>query len=525
MTTRPPVPPAGGRGAPAGRTGPVTRPPARRTTTVTSRFGRLARTHASMAAGDAAMAVALADSVLFSLDADAARSRVLLFLGISFVPFLFVAPLIGPTIDRMAGGRRLVIQLITVVRVVLSIAMAFNADSLLLFPLAFVAMVAQKTYAISKSALVPTVVRSEEELVEANSKLGLISGLVGAVAIVPAGLLQKTLGPTATLLYAAIIFGVAFVMATRLPREVIAARGAGRDEQVELHSDQVVLAANTMMLLRAAAGFTFFHLFFWFRAQSAGLVWFGLSLGFASLLTMTGNAVAPLLRARLREETMLVGAVGLLAAAGVATTFVGGVVSGMLLAGSVNFAAATERLAFEAIVQRDAPDANRGRAFAQFETKFQLGWVGAGVVPVLLSMPGRLGFVIVGVAAGLATLYYLAGTKAVEAGRSIPRPLTALGISRAARLPRARPARPTRAARPVRPGGAPRASGGAGHPGVPPPPPPPPGRRGRPARRPAAGGPAVDRSPRGRTPGRSGSGRTPRPSGHPMPPPGERSGP
>ena len=66
------------------------------------------------------MAVALADSVLFSLDADAARGRVLLFLGISFVPFLFVAPLIGPVIDRTAGGRRFVIQVIAVVRVVLS---------------------------------------------------------------------------------------------------------------------------------------------------------------------------------------------------------------------------------------------------------------------------------------------------------------------------------------------------------------------------------------------------------------------
>ena len=166
-----------------------------------------------MAAGDAAMAVALADSVLFSLDAEAARSKVLMFLAISFVPFLFVAPLIGPAIDRMAGGRRLVIQIITVVRVTLSVLMAFNATSLLLFPLAFGAMVAQKTYAISKSALVPTVVRTEDELVEANSKLGLISGLVGAVAVIPAGILQKGIGPTATMLYSAAIFGFAFTAA------------------------------------------------------------------------------------------------------------------------------------------------------------------------------------------------------------------------------------------------------------------------------------------------------------------------
>ena len=49
------------------------------------------------------------------------------------------------------------------------------------------------------------------------------------------------------------------------------------------------------------------------------------------------------------------------------------------------------KLAFDSIVQRNAPDANQGRAFAQFETKFQLAWVMAGIVPVLLPIPGRPG--------------------------------------------------------------------------------------------------------------------------------------
>ncbi len=481
-----------------------------------------------MAAGDAAMAVALADSVLFSLDADAARSRVLMFLGISFVPFLFVAPLIGPAIDRMAGGRRLVIQGITVVRVVLSILMAFNAGSLLLFPLAFVAMIAQKTYAISKSALVPTVVRSEEELVEANSKLGLISGLVGAVAIVPAGILQKTIGAEATLLYAAAIFGFAFVAATRLPREVIAARSAGRDEEVELHSDRVVLASTAMLLLRSSAGFTFFHLFFWFRAQEAGLVWFGLSLGFASLLTMTGNAVAPLVRSKLREETMLVVALSVIALAGFGTSVLGGVIAGMLLAGSVNFAAAIGRLAFEAVVQRDAPDANRGRAFAQFETRFQLGWVGAGLVPVLVQMPGRLGFVLVGIAAVSVAAYYLIGTRAVDNGRVVPHPFARLSSGRRS-APRRPPPSRQRGARATtsRSGATGRAPAVAGRPGVPPPPPAPPRGRRSPSRprRPDPAGRGGDRSPRDRAPDRSGSDRPPPPPAPPRPQQGGRSAP
>src|SRR5829696_10516347 len=73
-----------------------------------SRFRRLTITHAAMIGGDAVMLVALADSLFLSIDPTAARSRVLLFLVVSFAPFLVIAPLIGPVIDRAAGGRRTV---------------------------------------------------------------------------------------------------------------------------------------------------------------------------------------------------------------------------------------------------------------------------------------------------------------------------------------------------------------------------------------------------------------------------------
>lgn len=386
----------------------VTAPPLR------SPFRRLARTHAAMTAGDAAMVVALADSVLFSLDPDAARTRVLLFLAISFVPFLVVAPLIGPAIDRMAGGRRLMIQLVAVGRVVLSVGIASQIDTLLLFPLAFGAMILQKTYVISKSALVPSVVRDDEALVEANSKLGLIAGLVGAVVVVPAALVQRLVGPTATLLVSGGMFVAAFVAASALPRVVVAAQAAGRREERELHADSVVLAAAAMMLLRASVGFTFFHLFFWYRGQDAGLAWFGLSVAAASISTMTGNALGPAIRRRSREETMLLGSLVLVAVVGVIAAVVGRIPTALLLAGAVNLSAAVGRLAFESIVQRDAPDANRGRAFAQFETRFQLAWVVAGTVPVLVEMPGKVGFGFVAITCAAAALLYGSGGRAPQ---------------------------------------------------------------------------------------------------------------
>ncbi|MSV93261.1 MAG: hypothetical protein F2860_02240, partial [Actinobacteria bacterium] len=79
-------------------------------------FTRLVRGHALMAAGEAAMAVALADSLFLSITPGEARSRVLLFLGVSFAPFLVLAKFIGPVIDRMPGGRRLLVVLIAILR-------------------------------------------------------------------------------------------------------------------------------------------------------------------------------------------------------------------------------------------------------------------------------------------------------------------------------------------------------------------------------------------------------------------------
>jgi len=171
-----------------------------------SKFRRLAITHALMMGGDAAMVVALADSLFFDIDLDAARSRVLLFLVIGFAPFLVVAPLIGPLIDRVAGGRKFVIEVVALSRVVLTLLMAQYLDALVLFPLVFASLVLQKTYAVSKSAIVPSTVRSDVELVEANSKLGLIAGITGAVAVVPAGILLKVIGAPATLVYGALLF-------------------------------------------------------------------------------------------------------------------------------------------------------------------------------------------------------------------------------------------------------------------------------------------------------------------------------
>lgn len=396
-----------------------------------SPFRRLARVHALMASGDAVMAVALADSLFLSISPDVARDKVLQFLAISFIPFAVVAPLIGPFIDTMRGGRRMVIGIAALLRVALAVAMIGRVDDLVLFPLAFAALVLQKTYAVSKSALVPTVVRNEEELVEANSKLGLLSGLMGAAVAVPAVVMQRWVGSDATLTLNAVVFGLALFAAARLPREAVALRPVAALERLELSSPSIVLGAAAMMALRAAVGFVFFHLAFWLRSQDSGTIWFGLALTVSVLATMGGNILAPLLRRHLPVELLLMGALGLVALGAFGVAFAGGVRAAVALAALTNLAAAVGRLAFEAVVQRDAPDANRGRAFATFEVRFQLAWVVAGLAPVLISFSDTLGPLVVALLAGLTLVHYLRGQRVVRRG-------LALGPSNLDRLKRLR---------------------------------------------------------------------------------------
>jgi hypothetical protein len=377
-----------------------------------SKFRRLSITHAAMTGGDAAMIIALADSLFFNIDPSAARSRVLLFLVVSFAPFLVIAPLIGPVIDRVAGGRRAVIQAVAAARVVISLMMAMAIDDLALFPLVFAALVLQKTYLVSKQALVPSVVRTERDLVEANSKLGLIAGLTGFVAVIPAAILQLISGAgVATLIYAAVLFGAAFASATRLPADVVAAEPAEPAERIQLHSLGLQLAEMAMLLLRASVGFLFFHLAFWLRTQTAGTAWFAVAVALSALGAMAGNAIGPRVRRVLREETMLLAALAVSSVAGFVAALLGGVPSGVMLACVLNLSAAVGRLAFESLVQRDAPEVNRGRAFARFETRFQLGWVVAGLIPVLITIPGAIGFLLVGVLCLAAFLNYASGTR------------------------------------------------------------------------------------------------------------------
>ena len=377
-----------------------------------SPFARLARTHVLVAAADALVAIALANSLFFDLDPNDARWKVFLYLALTMAPLAVAAPFIGPALDRSVGGRRWMLIGVTFGRAVVCFVMIDDLQSLLLFPEAFAVLAMGKAYAVSRSAIVPTVVQDDAELVEANSKLQLLSGLAVPLAAIPAGLAFAIAGSEGVLVVAVIVYLAAAIAGLRIPKTQIAATPATAKESAELHGAGIRLAASAMGLVRGIVGFLTFLVLFDLRDDPTWQIGAVLLLSGAGALV--ASAVAPSLRRGLPEERMLMLALSVAVAGGLTAAWVGDLPGCMLLAAIVAIVSTSGRLAFDSLVQRDAPDANRGRSFASFELRFQIVWVVGAVIPVLVRIPLTVGFLAIAGVAGFALFTYTAGQRATH---------------------------------------------------------------------------------------------------------------
>lgn len=443
---------------------------------VSTPFGRLALTHVAATSGDALVALVLAGSLFFSIDPSGARWRIALYLLFTMAPFALVGPLIGPAMDRAKGGRRWLLVGSTAGRALVALTMVASAgsDSLLLFPEAFLMLVFAKSYSVAKAAIVPTVVTSDDALVEANSKLQLLAGLAAFGAGAPGALVLWIGGPGAVAFVCAIVFVGATIASFRVPVTTVAPEPEGESERAELRSAGVLSAASAMGTLRWIVGFVTFLLAFALRgsdtepalgvtvghllhnsdgtldvsgvtAPGAPPIWhFGVVVALTGIGGLVGAAVAPTVRRHLREELLLLGALGVAVLSGAAGMFFAGLTGQALLAFGVAIAASSGKQAFDAVVQRDAPDANRGRSFARFESRFQVIWVIGAAIPVVINMPTRLGGAIVFALGAAAAGFFAIAMQAMSKGQAPPRLPDARTVSRGVRrgVRRVRPVHP-----------------------------------------------------------------------------------
>ena len=405
-----------------------------------SPFQRLARVHAAATATDAVIAVALAGSIFFSISPDAARDRLALYLALTMAPFAVVTPLIGPVIDRMPGGRRAMILVTNLGRLVVALLMIRHLDTLWLFPEAFSLLVLQKSYAVAKSAVVPRYVPSESNFMQANSRLALISAVMSLVGASVGAALAFLGSPAVAAGAATVGYLVASAITLQLPRIPVASTRTTSTERSALRASTILLSASAMAVMRGAAGFVTFMLAFELRGGEEGLdvsapgaamggsvasergidivgdpgapFWhYALVAAAAGLAAFVGVQIAPILRRRVVEELILLGALAVALSAAVLAAMTGGLMGMMLLSGGVAITAAVAKLAFDSLVQRDAPDANHGRSFARFEARFQIAWVAGAFIPVILPIPARLGSSFVALVAAFALVSFIVGRR------------------------------------------------------------------------------------------------------------------
>jgi hypothetical protein len=385
-------------------------------------FSRLATTHVLTVAGDTLVTMALAGSLFFSISPHAARNRVALYLFLTMAPFAVVAPWLGPVLDRRRSGRRTMVIVSNAGRAVICALMGRHINGLLLFPEAFAVLVLSKSYLVTKSALVPATVGGggEGELVEANSRLAVLAVVVGFVVALPGVAVLKLpfLGAAWVMRLAAVVFAAATVAAVRLvrPPEGDGPMVTVDEEKVELHAASIRLSATAMAVLRGTVGFLVFLTAFALRRSHAPTWWFGVVLGASMAGSFVGSAAAPWLRRALAEERILAGSLLAVAVVGAVAARIGGRPSVAALAAVLGVAAAAGKLAFDSIVQRDAPDAVRGRTFARFETRFQLVWVAGAAIPVIVPIASWVGMGIIAAAAAAAFVSYVLGMSAVRRG-------------------------------------------------------------------------------------------------------------
>lgn len=404
---------------------------------------------------DAAMMVALANTLFFAAAQAESKSKVALYLLVNIAPFAIIAPFMGPLLDRIQHGRRMALAASFVIRVVLAIllitncsydpvANTVNFDPWVLYPCALGMMVMSKSFSVLKSAVVPRVLPPSIDLARVNSRLtlfGLVvgSGVGGAIASGAEFGLSRMLHIPGGM-YALMVFAVAgAVLCMRIPKWVENTSGevpttlsytGAMAREAERQGDEsgrarlgaafknlraplgrsVVTGLWGNTTIRVLTGFLTLYIAFYGKAQQAAggsatesLMMIGAVGAAAGIGNFIGNGIGARLQlprpARIVVQATVAATVGAIVAA---------LFGNLIVVAAVTFVAsgvsALGKVSLDASIQDDLPDESRASAFGRSETALQLGWVGGAALGVLLPPTLWIGFAVVAAIMVLGTV-------------------------------------------------------------------------------------------------------------------------
>nr|WP_245984253.1 MFS transporter [Streptomyces tateyamensis] len=431
-----------------------------------SGLAKLIELHALNSFGDMLITIALASTIFFSVPTGEARGRVALYLLITMAPFALLAPVIGPLLDRLPHGRRAAMAMSMLVRAVLAWTMAgsIGGADLTLYPEALGCLVASKAYGVVRSVVVPRLKPARVTLVKANSRVTLAGLLAtGLAAAVGGGL--HLLGPSWPLRGAFLVFVIGTLMAFHLPHQVDSAKG---EQRAVLHArpdpaaaqpvrgaaepgraaaepvqaakparpkaslrtvgPAVVLGLRAVAALRGLSGFLTLFLAFLLRVDPVGGLAPTAALGLLAIAAGGGNALGSVLGSWLRtrgSEVTITAMLLLATAAAAAAALWYGLATVLVVAAVAGIAGSLAKLALDALIQRDVPEAVRTSTFARSETLMQLSWVAGGSLGILLPLDGALGLSIAAAVLGVALVWTLLALVRLGVRSGAPHPRVA----------------------------------------------------------------------------------------------------
>jgi Major Facilitator Superfamily len=399
---------------------------------------------------DAAMAVALANTLFFAAATGESKGRVALYLLITIAPFAVIAPLIGPALDRLQHGRRVALATSFALRTALALVLIMNYDgatgsypSMVLYPCALAMMVFSKSFSVLRSAVTPRVMPPTIDLVRVNSRLtvfGLLGGTIAGGAI--AGGVEFACTHLFNLpgaLFVVIAFTVAgALLSMRIPRWVEVTEGEvpatlsyrrGRGQpRIWGHSpasgrhphprvgdwnEEVKKVGGTLRqpfgrniitslwgncTIKVMVGFLFLYPAFVAKAHQAnGWVQLGM-LGMIGAAAAIGNFAGNFTSARLqlgRPAVLVVRCTVAVCAVAVAASVAGTLIAAAIATLVTSGSSAIAKASLDASLQHDLPEESRASGFGRSESTLQLAWVLGGALGVLVYTELWVGFTAV----------------------------------------------------------------------------------------------------------------------------------
>ncbi|TAM71566.1 MAG: MFS transporter [Mycobacterium sp.] len=387
---------------------------------------------------DAAMAVALANTLFFAAATGESKGRVALYLLITIAPFAVIAPLIGPALDRLQHGRRVALAASFALRTVLALVLILNYDgasgsypSMVLYPCALAMMVFSKSFSVLRSAVTPRVMPPSIDLVRVNSRLtmfGLLGGTIagGAIAGGVEFVCTHLFKLPGALLVVVVVTIAGASLSMRIPRWVEVTAGevpatlSYRQDSEPLRRSwseavkkvprkttatlrqplgrNIITSLWGNCTIKVMVGFLFLYPAFVAKAHDAS-GWAQIAiLGVIGAAAGIGNFVGNFTSARLklgRPAVLVVRCTVAVSAAALAASVAGNLMLAAVATLVTSGASAIAKASLDASLQNDLPEESRASGFGRSESTLQLAWVFGGALGVLVYTDLWVGFTAV----------------------------------------------------------------------------------------------------------------------------------